>query len=572
MTEMDIMPAPRILIVEDSTIQAEMLRRLPVREGYEVFVARDGAEGLDMAQKHSPALIISDINMPVMNGHEMCGKIKDDEKLRDMPVMLLTQIYEPEEVLRGLESGADAYVTKPYDEEFLLSKVHLMLEMPDFFKNIPERKCVEFEYQKKHYVVRSGRAQTLSFLISTYENSLWHSLKLIKTQELLEKFNELLEEKVKVKTAELEAELAERQNTEAELRDSENRLRSLVQTAPVVILHLSPEGKILEFNPEAERIYGCRREEALGRDYPELFIPAEAREGIREDIKKVLAGAPSMNHENPVKTTDKGIRLFSWNVNRLIDDKGVPTGIVAVGIDITAHKQAEKMMLKHNQDILSYVYLSNELMSVSLTKDVYKAICDLAVGDFSLKMAWLGLIEEGSYSLRIAAYSGFEDGYLSKVRITWDDSPAGMGPTGIAIKAKNPSVINAIDTSPLYAPWRDDALKRGYHSSMALPLISSEGRVFGVLNLYGGEQMFFTEKLIYVLELFANQASIAIENADLIKRLEEKVEEITKTDEKLRERVEELESFEKIAVKREFRMRELKYRVKELEDKLKGKL
>lgn len=571
MTEKDIMPAPRILIVEDSAIQAEMLRRLLIREGYEVFVARDGAEGLEAAQKHPPELVISDINMPVMNGHEMCSRIKDDEKLRDMPVMLLTQIIEPEEVLRGLESGADAYVTKPYDEEFLLSKVHLMLERTDSFKNIPDQKCIEFEYQKKHYVVRSGRAQTLRFLLSNYENALWHSIKLLKSQEELRKFNELLEEKVRRKTAELEAELAERIKAEAGLIASENRFRSLVQTAPVVILHLSPEGKILEFNPEAERIYGCRREEALGRDYFELFIPADAREGVREDIKKVLAGAPSINYENPVKTFNRGIRLFSWNINRLIDDKGVPTGIVAVGIDITDRKQAEKMMLKHNQDILSFVYLSNELMSVSLTKDVYKAICDKAVENFGLKMAWLGLIEEGSYSLRIAAYSGFEDGYLSRVRITWDDSPEGMGPTGTAIKSKNPSIVNAIDTSPMYAPWREEALKRGYHSSIALPLISSEGRVFGALNLYSGEQMFFTEKLIYILELFANQASIAIENANLIKRLEEKVEEITKADEKLRKRVEELESFRKVTIKRELTMEKLRERVVELEEKLRGK-
>lgn len=220
------MSATCILIVEDSAIQAELLRRLLVREGYEVFVARDGAEGLEAAQKQRPALIISDINMPVMNGQEMCRGIKDDERLRQIPVMLLTQLIDPEEVLRGLESGADAYVTKPYDEEFLLARVHLMLEMPDSFKNIPDRKCIEFEYQKKHYVVRSGRSRTLSFLLSTYENALWHSLKLLKIQEDLKKFNELLEEKVKGKTADLEVELAGRKQTEEKLRKRVEELES----------------------------------------------------------------------------------------------------------------------------------------------------------------------------------------------------------------------------------------------------------------------------------------------------------------------------------------------------------
>ena len=178
-------PQSKILIVEDSAIQAEMLRRILVREGYEAVVAKDGSEGLDMARKHSPALIISDINMPVMDGYEMCAKIKEDAALRDIPLILLTQLYEPDEVLRGLEAGADAYITKPYKEEYLISMIKVTLENPRGFRNNPGLRSVEFDYEGKHYNVHSSRAQTLSYLISSYESSLMQNRELVRTQEQL---------------------------------------------------------------------------------------------------------------------------------------------------------------------------------------------------------------------------------------------------------------------------------------------------------------------------------------------------------------------------------------------------
>lgn len=203
---------------------------------------------------------------------------------------------------------------------------------------------------------------------------------------------------------------------------------------------------------------------------------------------------------------------------------------------VIERKGAEEALKEYSKELLSLTDSSNVISAVPLTENIYEAICNIAVRNFGLKMAWIGLIDEGrgtkdkgrSYEVKPAAQAGFEDGYLSNIKVTWDDSPTGMGLTGMATKTKALRVMNDIDTDSAYKPWRAEALKRGYHSSMAAPLISSEGKVIGVLNLYSSEPEFFIKRKIHLFNLFSNYAAIALENRLLIEGLEEKVEERTK--------------------------------------------
>ncbi len=219
--------AKEILIVEDSETQVELLRRSLTGNGYKVSIARNGAEGLASAREHRPDLIISDIMMPVMDGYQFCRELKDSETLRDIPLMLLTQLSEPEEVIKGLEAGADNYLTKPFEEDFLLIKIKSLLTSPIRFTNNPKEKCIEFSIDQKRYTVRSSRGQTLNFLLSTYENVVRRNLELYRMQEELERTNEQLEEKVKQRTATLAGEIAERKQLEVDLRKRNRELSAL---------------------------------------------------------------------------------------------------------------------------------------------------------------------------------------------------------------------------------------------------------------------------------------------------------------------------------------------------------
>lgn len=117
----------KILIVEDSPTQAEQLRYILEQHEYDISVAQNGVEALVHIKKHKPMIVISDIMMPEMDGYQLCQQIKADENFKDIPVILLTSLSDPIDVIRGLECGADNFITKPYNEQFLLSRVRHVL-------------------------------------------------------------------------------------------------------------------------------------------------------------------------------------------------------------------------------------------------------------------------------------------------------------------------------------------------------------------------------------------------------------------------------------------------------------
>ena len=129
------------------------------------------------------------------------------------------------------------------------------------------------------------------------------------------------------------------------LRESEHRYRMLVQTAGNVIVCLSPNHRILEFNHEAERIHGQRRDDVLGKDYFDMFVPQENYETYVGIMERVLAGEPSRSFESPVQSSEGGQSLLLWNFTRLLDDDQRPVGIIAVGQDVTERKLAEQRAL-----------------------------------------------------------------------------------------------------------------------------------------------------------------------------------------------------------------------------------
>lgn len=110
-----------ILIVEDSPTQALQLKYILEQHRYRVSVASNGKEALVLLNEHIPHIVISDIIMPEMDGYELCQRIKEDDTLKDVAVILLTSLSDPRDVIRALECGADNFTTKPYHEQRLIS-------------------------------------------------------------------------------------------------------------------------------------------------------------------------------------------------------------------------------------------------------------------------------------------------------------------------------------------------------------------------------------------------------------------------------------------------------------------
>ena len=174
-----------ILIVEDSLTQALKLQYILEQHDYNVEVANDGYKALAYLKEHTPTLVISDIVMPEMDGYEMCRKIKEQESLKNIPVILLTSLSDPVDVIRGLQCGADNFITKPYQEDFLISRVKSVLVNKELRRTASGDWGFKIFFRGEQYTVTSDRMQMVDLLFSSFENAVQ------KNQELEDAIREL---------------------------------------------------------------------------------------------------------------------------------------------------------------------------------------------------------------------------------------------------------------------------------------------------------------------------------------------------------------------------------------------
>jgi two-component system sensor histidine kinase/response regulator len=174
-----------ILIAEDSATQALQLQHILERNGYRVTAAGNGRLALEAAQRRKPALIISDVVMPEMNGYELCGHIKADARLSDVPIILVTSLSDPQEVIRALECGADNFVVKPYEAELLLRRMEFVLINSRIHQTRQPGSGLVIAFGGQNRIITAGRLQILNLLLSTYEAAIQRNKELIlKTAEL----------------------------------------------------------------------------------------------------------------------------------------------------------------------------------------------------------------------------------------------------------------------------------------------------------------------------------------------------------------------------------------------------
>jgi len=117
----------KLLLIEDNEMNRDMLSRRLERKGYQVIIAVDGQEGIELAQTQSPDLILMDMSLPVMDGWEATRILKANEATRKLPIIALTAHAMAGDREKALEAGVDDYDTKPIDMPRLLSKIETLL-------------------------------------------------------------------------------------------------------------------------------------------------------------------------------------------------------------------------------------------------------------------------------------------------------------------------------------------------------------------------------------------------------------------------------------------------------------
>lgn len=255
----------KLLVVEDSRTQAEYLRHILENEGYRVVLAANGLDALEQIRIDRPALVLSDIIMPEMDGYELCRRIRADTAIATMPVILVTQLFDPIDVIKGLEAGADNFIIKPFEPQHVYSRIQSVLQTiahPD-----PDGRSgtgIEVSFANSKHNITAGRLQILTILLSTYDLAVKKNTELQETQERLNAVNEELQvtvEKLKLANDDLFAENTERRKVEDALEKANKKLQLMASITrhdllnQLMALHEYIELALLTKNAEPEKAW-----------------------------------------------------------------------------------------------------------------------------------------------------------------------------------------------------------------------------------------------------------------------------------------------------------------------------
>jgi len=329
-----------ILIAEDSPTQAEQLRHALEQQGYSVSVALNGREALALAMKQKPMLLITDIIMPEMDGYILCHAIKSDERFQDIPVILLTSLSDPDDVIKGLECGADNFIMKPYDEKNLIARIRHILLNAQLRSSEKVRMGVEIYFRGKRYYITSERQQILDLLLSTYETAVQKNQELVDTQAKLVEMNERLEEMVDERTSDLTAEIAERQLMEDALRESELRFRQTFEQMPIGAAIVSLDHRFVRVNQAMCTITNYPEKELTTLFFHEIIHP-DSRDADLPQVTKLAAG--DLTHyraDRRYLRKDGDTVWVDMSVSMMKDSQGRPLYLLFMSQDITERRNA----------------------------------------------------------------------------------------------------------------------------------------------------------------------------------------------------------------------------------------
>lgn len=375
-----------ILVAEDSPTQAIKLALLLQEAGYLPHVAKNGREALEHLEDQTADLVISDVMMPEMSGYELCAAIKGDPRLQNIPVILLTSLSEPEDVIAGLENQADYYVTKPYDHGYLLSKVESLLTG----KHKVEAKGQDLQVtiQGRCYCVSADRRQMINLLLSTYENAVLQNRELAKIRDELENANHRLADNLQ------------------ELAASEQRFRSLVQTVPDIVYRLDPQGRFTYINEAITRL-GFKPEELQGQHFSTIIYPSEVDDISRDKVLPRLKGehtghdkAPKLFDERRSgerKTSGLEVRLrckhsgsYKPGLMQRVGDEVVFAEVSSAGLHEKTGEQGDRFFIGtvgvvRDISVRKHMERELELANIVLERKVEERTAKLAAANQSLQ-------------------------------------------------------------------------------------------------------------------------------------------------------------------------------------------
>ncbi len=292
-----------ILVVDDTKADSFLLTTILSEKGYNVHSASDGVQALSSIQTHPPDLILLDVVMPEMSGHEVCEKLKADERSKDIPVIFISSSDQVTDKVRAFFVGGVDYVTKPFQTEEILARVETHLNVQ--------------------------RLQTL----------------------------------LQQKTEHLQQEIHEHTRTEESLKESEKRYRSIFENAPVGMFQASPDEKLLDANDTLAHMLGYTSArnviESVTNIAEQLFVTPRHWYDITGMIR--MTQEP-VNVETKCRYQDGGQRIVFLSVWAVHDEQQCVRYFEGFIEDITERRQIERVLRRQESLLKGVAVAMNRLL------------------------------------------------------------------------------------------------------------------------------------------------------------------------------------------------------------------
>jgi PAS domain S-box-containing protein len=337
------------------------------------------------------------------------------------------------------------------------------------------------------------------------------------------------------RVAQLEASELRLKLIEENLCKSEERFRTLAEFTYDWETWRGPDGRYIYVSPSCERITGRTQEEFMVD--PDLLVSIahpEDREKIKNHFEKSFRSTDMAHLDFRIVSRTGEVRWISHYCQGAYTEDGTWLGRRASNRDISQRKRTEEELRKVNR-ALNVLSESRRVMTRTTSeKELLNRLSEVIVHQGGYRLAWVGFAEhDEAKTVFPAAQAGFEDGYLERASISWGDNERGRGPTGTAIRTGQPCICRNIVSDPRFAPWREEAIKRGYSSSVALP-IELAGETVGALNIYAAEADAFNPEEMKRLQELARDLAYGL-GALRNRRERERAEEaLRKTSEKVK--------------------------------------